>query len=101
MGANEGFISPLDLAKRLRSNTHNPSETLLSVQCLSKPLSINRSEVREIRRLSRFLFCLSVEKEVLVSLVFNPEAIDIFMNFSKITIHRVYDGIYYSVDIEM
>ncbi|AFN83810.1 hypothetical protein EROM_091960 [Encephalitozoon romaleae SJ-2008] len=101
MGANEEFISPLDLAKRLRSNTHNPSETLLSIQCLSKPLSINRGQVREIRRLSRFLFHLSVDKDVLVSLVFNSEAIDVFMDFSKITVHRVYDGIYYSVDIEM
>ncbi|KAG5860384.1 hypothetical protein KMI_01g00160 [Encephalitozoon hellem] len=101
MGESEEFVSPLDLAKRLRSNMYDPSEALLSIQCLSKPFSINKDQVRAVRRLSKFLFCLTLDRDVLVSLVFNPETIDTFMNFSKITMHRIYDGIYYNVDIEL
>ncbi|CAD27165.1 hypothetical protein [Encephalitozoon cuniculi GB-M1] len=100
MGNGKEFVSPLDLAKRLRSNVYDPSETLLSLECLGKPLTIDRTQVRLIRRLSKFLYCLSVDKEILVSLVFNPEAIDTFMDFNKITMHRMHNGIYYCVDVQ-
>ncbi|ADM12323.1 uncharacterized protein Eint_091970 [Encephalitozoon intestinalis ATCC 50506] len=100
MGENKDFISPLDLAKRLRSNVYDPVKTLLSIQCLSRPLSVDRSQVRAIRRLSKFLFSLSLDKEVLVSLAFNPEAVDTFMDFGKIVMHREYNKIYYCIDIK-
>lgn len=101
MDGDRDFVSPQDLAKRLRASRRDPVETLLSARCLSKPVCVRREQVRAMRRVSRFLYCLSADEEMLVSLALNPEGAEEFASFEKIVLRRIHNGIYYSVDVHL
>ncbi|KAH9410763.1 hypothetical protein HK407_11g16570 [Ordospora pajunii] len=99
LGMPNEFVEPLDLAKRLRTKICTPVDILRKVKCMITPLSINRSDVREIQRLSNYLYLISTRNKIFVSLVFNMDMADQLIDFKTIIIHKVYEGIYYHVDV--
>lgn len=101
MRGGKEFVSPLELAKRLRASKCDPSEALRCARCMSKPVCVRREDVRVVRRLSRVLYHLSAGEEMLVSLALNPESAEAFMGFEKIVLHKMHDGIYYWVDVHL
>ncbi len=93
------FIEPLDLAKRLRAKVCTPADILKKVECMKTPLRINRSDVREVQRLSNYLYLIFTSNKILVSLAFNTDMADQFMKFKTIVIHKTYEGVYYHVNV--
>ncbi|TBU17913.1 hypothetical protein CWI42_110380 [Ordospora colligata] len=93
------FVEPLDLAKRLRAQVCTPEDILRKVEYLKTPICINRSDVREVQRLSNYLYLVSTSNKILVSLVFNTDMTDQFMKFKTIVAHKTYEGVYYHVNV--
>lgn len=99
MNRKEDFISPLDLAKRLRKEIDNPVDILNSVPFLEKPLTIHRAQVGSMKRLSKLLYHLSVDSGILISLALNLEYIESFASFERITPYKRLEGIYYCIEV--
>lgn len=99
MDGNSSFVSPLDLAKKLRTRIESPVDVLMSLPCLGQPVVVYRGHGTRIRRLSRFLYHLSLGGGMLVSVALNQGDADSFMGFKKIVLHRRLGSVYYCVDI--